>query len=124
MLIFDAIIIIIITMVDTQIAAATEQEFERYTSEDGKWFFYHSTGAMSNSKELDKLQDLAGCDLPEVFYVKNCLYAAMPSTNVLLTISPVDSVSLSHFMKREQYLRKDKDTRKYEPDSEELFRVN
>lgn len=88
-------------MVDTQISAASEQEFDKYTSEDGKWHFYHSQNSMSNSKELDKLQDLAGCDLPEVFYGKNCMFAVMPSKNVILTISPVESISLSHFMKRE-----------------------
>jgi hypothetical protein len=52
---------------------------------------------MSNSKELDMLSDLAGCDLPEVFYGKNNFFAILPSSNFMLHVSPIDSVSLSGF---------------------------
>ena len=65
---------------------------------------------MSNSKELDMLSDLAGCDLPEVFYGKNNFFALLPSSNFMLHVSPIDSVSLSGFKKRENYLRKNNDT--------------
>jgi hypothetical protein len=49
---------------------------------------------------------LAECDLPEVFYGKNMFIAAMPSKNVLIEISPIESIALSAFGKRDKYLRK------------------
>ena len=43
--------------------------------------------------------------LPEVFYGNNHLYMAKPENNFLLEISPVDSLSYSSFVKRQEYLR-------------------
>ena len=92
-------------MVDTKIAPVDTQTFEIHNQSD--WTFYHSVYPMANTKELDKLQDLAECDLPEVFYSKNTFMAALPLKNLLVEINPVQSISHSSFAKREKTLRKD-----------------
>jgi hypothetical protein len=62
---------------------------------------------MSDSKALDKLSDLAGTDLPDVFYGRNHVFITLPKNDFLLEICPVDSISLSAYAKREKYLRKE-----------------
>jgi hypothetical protein len=92
-------------MVEADIKPSSSLEFETFTSECGNWNFYHSSYGMSNTKELDKLQDLAECELPEVFYGKNMFLVTMPSKDLLLEVSPVQSISYSAFLKRDKYLR-------------------
>ena len=60
---------------------------------------------MSDSKALEKLTDLSGTDLPEVFYGRNHVYCVLPTRNFLLEICPVDSIALSSYSKRETTLR-------------------
>jgi len=84
-------------MVDSDIKPSATLEFEKFTTECGKWNFYHSQYGMSNTKELDKLQDLAECELPEVFYGKNNFFITMPAKDLLIEVNPVESISLSAF---------------------------
>lgn len=97
-------------MVEADIKPSATLEFEKFTSECGNWQFYHSSYGMSNTKELDKLQDLAECELPEVFYGKNMFLMTLASKDLLIEVSPVESISLSAYMKRDKYLRKNQDT--------------
>jgi hypothetical protein len=76
------------TKILATIMPSSKLDFETYTTDDGKWTFYHSSYPMSNTKEMDMLTDLAGCDLPEVFYGKNHFLATMPSCNVMIDVSP------------------------------------
>jgi hypothetical protein len=111
-------------MVESDIKPSTVLEFEHYTSDCGNWNFYHSIYGMSNSKELDKLQDLAECELPEVFYGKNMFLVTMPLKDLLIEVNPVESVSLSAFLKRDKYLRKSTDAAEKGRNDENLFVMN
>lgn len=70
--------------------------------EQAGWTFHHSSYPMSDSKELERLTDQAGTELPEVFYGRNHLYVANEDRNFLLDICPVDAISLSGFENRKQ----------------------
>ena len=59
---------------------------------------------------MDMLQDLAECELPEVFYGKNLFFCTMPARNLIVEISPIDSIALSGFKRRDKYLRAKKDS--------------
>lgn len=111
-------------MVDSEIKPSTVLEFEQHTSDCGKWQFYHSTYGMSNTKELDKLQDLAECELPEVFYGKNNFFVTMPSKDLLIEVNPVESISLSAYLKRDKYLRKSQDPVEKGRGDNDLFLMN
>ena len=43
--------------ISATIMPSSKLDFETYTTEDGKWTFYHSSYPMSNTKELDMLTD-------------------------------------------------------------------
>lgn len=101
---------------------ANELDFTEYES-DG-WKFAHSSYGMSNTKELDQLQDLTECDLPEVFYGKNVFLCWCPEKDVLLEVSPIDSIALSKFTKREKFMRKTQDSCDLTPTSQDLHLLN
>jgi hypothetical protein len=84
---------------------SSQLDFTEWSTADGRWIFRHSQYGMSSSKELDKLQDLAECELPDVFYGKNLFLCAMPSRNLLIELSPIHSIALSGFARRAKYMR-------------------
>ena len=55
---------------------------------------------MSNTKELEKMEDLAECPLPEVFYGKNYFFITFQEKDLLIEVSPIGSASFSAFKKR------------------------
>ena len=82
-------------------AVASTSQLTFTDFETNNWKIYWSSYPMSNSTEMEAVEDkVATMGLPEVIYGNNHLYLARPDCNFLLDINATDAISFASFAKR------------------------
>ena len=81
------------------VQSTTQLTFTEF--ESNNWKIYWSSYPMSNSTEMEAVQDqVATMGLPEVLYGNNHLYLTRPDCNFMVEVSAVDAISFASYAKR------------------------